>query len=371
MQNRLLYIYLCLLIPCILCAQNNRNCTTIDMNTSKTIDFDNWVGNITCTQLENVTFYNCRNMIRYKNHFYFMGYTMTGSNLVIYDKEGRFIKEINLSDALSVNSICMIPELDELWVTSQFKVISRYKTDGSLIKRFSLPFNCANLYPVDKQNFLVYSGGGPNQIENHYFALTDFQAIHNLFMPMRNPSKYAYNHWSLFAPTAGNKQLFLFLHGVDTIFSYDIQKQALKPYYKLDFHGDFLLEIQRPTDDREMAEIIEQHKYIYGHYSFYQASDKLFFKLVGKREDFCMIDLKTDSLYAFDRLFDSFQSRYVNPFVSSDGTNLYLLVREKDLLEHYMNVKCTYPAIRDLLPTLNRERNGWILVTIQIKSQKS
>ena len=339
MQNRLLYIYLCLLIPCILCAQNNRNCTTIDMNTSKTIDFDNWVGNITCTQLENVTFYNCRNMIRYKNHFYFMGYTMTGSNLVIYDKEGRFIKEINLSDALSVNSICMIPELDELWVTSQFKVISRYKTDGSLIKRFSLPFNCANLYPVDKQNFLVYSGGGPNQIENHYFALTDFQAIHNLFMPMRNPSKYAYNHWSLFAPTAGNKQLFLFLHGVDTIFSYDIQKQALKPYYKLDFHGDFLLEFQRPTDDREMAEIIEQHKYIYGHHSFYQASDKLFFKLLGKREDFCMIDLKTDSLYAFDRLFDSFQSRYVNPFVSSDGTNLYLLV-------------CLRPAFRQFPITL-------------------
>ena len=102
--------------------------------------------------------------------------------------------------------------------------------------------------------------------------------------------------------------------------------------------------------DEEMDEIITQRKYIIGTSSFYLANEKLFFKLSGKREDFCMIDLKTDSLYAFDRLFDSFYSRRVNPFVGSDGTNLYLLVREKDLLEHYMNVKCTYPAIRDLRP---------------------
>ena len=335
------------------------------------ISFDSIVETISCVQLEKDLFGNCKSMIPYKDHFYFLGSIMAGSNLVMYDKEGKFVKEINFSDALLVNSMCMVPERDELWVTSQFKVLSKYKTDGNLIKRFLLPFNCANIYPVDKQNFLIYSGGGPNHIEKHYFALTDFQAIHNLFRPMQNNNKNGYNHWSLFAPTAGNKQLFLFLYGVDTIYSYDIQKQALMPYYKLDFHGDFLLKSQRPTDDRKMAEIITKRKYILGHYSFYQASDKLFFKLTGKREDFCMIDLKTDSLYAFDQLFDSFKSRYVNPFVSSDGTNLYLLVREKDLLEHYMNVKCTYPAIRDLLPTLNRERNGWILVTIQIKSQKS
>ena len=364
-----LFILLCVFIS--FHCQSNEIGKNIDMAHPQRISFDSIVETISCVKLEKLLFEACKSMIPYKDHFYFMGSIMAGSNLVMYDKEGKFVKEINFSDALLVNSMCMVPERDELWVTSQFKVLSKYKTDGSLIKRFLLPFNCANIYPVDKQNFLIYSGGGPNHIEKHYFALTDFQAIHNLFRPMQNNNKNGHNHWSLFAPTAKNKQLFLFLDGVDTIFSYNIQKQTLKPYYKLDFHGDFLLESQEPTDDREMAEIITKRKYIYGHYSFYQASDKLFFKLVGKREDFCMIDLKADSLYAFDRLFDSFQSRYVNPFVSSDGTNLYLLVREKDLLEHYMNVKCTYPAIRDLLPTLNSERNGWILVTIQIKSSES
>ena len=280
-------------------CQSNEIGKTIDMAHSRRISFDSIVETISCVKLEKLLFEACKSMIPYKDYFYFMGSIMAGSNLVMYDKEGKFVKEINFSDALLVNSMCMVPERDELWVTSQFKVLSKYKTDGSLIKRFLLPFNCANIYPVDKQNFLIYSGGGPNHIEKHYFALTDFQAIHNLFRPMQNNNKYGHNHWSLFAPTSGNKQLFLFLYGVDTIYSYDIQKQALKPYYKLDFHGDFL------------------------------------------------------------------------SFVGSDGTNLYLLVREKDLLEHYMNVKCTYPAIRDLLPTLNRERNGWILVTIQIKSSES
>ena len=199
-------------------CQSNEIGKTIDMAHPQRISFDSIVETISCVQLEKDLFGNCKSMIPYKDYFYFLGSIMAGSNLVMYDKEGKFVKEINFSDALLVNSMCMVPERDELWVTSQFKVLSKYKTDGSLIKRFLLPFNCANIYPVDKQNFLIYSGGGPNQIEKHYFALTDFQAIHNLFRPMQNNNKYGHNHWSLFAPTAKNKQLFLFLDGVDTIF---------------------------------------------------------------------------------------------------------------------------------------------------------
>ena len=172
-------------------CQSNEIGKTIDMAHPQRISFDSIVETISCVKLEKLLFEACKSMIPYKDHFYFMGSIMAGSNLVMYDKEGKFIKEINFSDALLVNSMCMVPERDELWVTSQFKVLSKYKTDGSLIKRFLLPFNCANIYLVDKQNFLIYSGGGPNHIEKHYFALTDFQAIHNLFRPMQNNNKNA------------------------------------------------------------------------------------------------------------------------------------------------------------------------------------
>ena len=60
-------------------------------------------------------------------------------------------------------------------------------------------------------------------------------------------------------------------------------------------------------------------------------------------------------------------SDYVNPFIGSDKNNLYLLVRENDLAGHYLNIKCTYPAIRKMLPGLLTTGNDWILLTIKIK----
>ena len=85
-----------------------------------------------------------------------------------------------------------------------------------------------------------------------------------------------------------------------------------------------------------MHQIITQRQYIYSHYSFYEASDKLFFKLKGKQENFCMIDRKTNALYRFDRLFDNFQSIHINPFIGSEGGKLYVLARESELMEHYL-----------------------------------
>ena len=109
--------------------------------------------------------------------------------------------------------------------------------------------------------------------------------------------------------------------------------------------------------------------FLYHIYSFYSTSGYFFFKLIGKRNDFCMIDLKDNALYSFDRLFDNFKSNEVNPFVGSDKNHLYMLVREKDLAVHYLNIKCTYPAIRAILPDLSINGNNWILLTIKIKNE--
>lgn len=118
-----------------------------------------------------------------------------------------------------------------------------------------------------------------------------------------------------------------------------------------------------------MSRIITEKLYIHNIYSFYSTSGYFFFKLIGKRNDFCMIDLKDNALYSFDRLFDNFKSNEVNPFVGSDKNHLYMLVREKDLAVHYLNIKCTYPAIRAILPDLSINGNNWILLTIKIKNE--
>ncbi len=371
MQKHILNLFLGLLLSlnAVYAESDNKTCIEIDMSTPTRIDFNDLVENISCTKLDGYYFDGCISLIPFKEYLYLMGETISGKNITIYNRKGEFIKNITFSDALIVNSMCIVPTLDELWVISRFKRISKFKLDGTLIKRVALPFNCANAYAVNRDDFLLYSGGGATNIENHYIALTDFKSVHKLFMPQRN--KTAFNHWSLYAPDVSNENLFMFFHLIDTIYSYNIKDQELRPHYKLNFHGDFLSESQVPSgknEDSEMSEIITKRKYIYAHYSFYQASGKLFFKLVGKRDDFCMINLEDNRLFSFDRLFDSFGSYQINPFVASDGKRLYLLAKERDLVEHYQNIKCTYPALRKLLPTLSPEGNAWILVAIDIKA---
>lgn len=175
---------------------------------------------------------------------------------------------------------------------------------------------------------------------------------------------------NIYAQDEKANNLFIFPNDIDTIYSYNQQKGAVYPFLFLDFHGDFLTKDKHPYgpgEDQEMSEIITKRKYIYSHYSFNQASGKLFFKLVGKREDFCSINLKNNVLYSFNRLFDNFMPISYNPFIGSDGKNLYVLVQEKELAEHYQNIKCTYPAIQRLLPALSPDGNSWILLTIEIK----
>lgn len=341
----------------------------IDMNKYQTIRFDTLVTDISCTRLEKNMFNECINMMQYKDYLYLMGYTMAGKNLVIYNMTGKFIKEITFSDALMVNSMCIIPELAELWVVSRFKIINKFKLDGTPITRVSLPFPCANIIPTNGNDFLVYSGGACHErgsIEGHFMALTDFKTIHKLFMPMWGEKKWPFASYNLYT-TDTNKNIFIFPAQIDTIYSYNFPQKELHPLYSLNFHGDFLTLDKYSEDDREMHKIITQRKYIYNHYSFYEASDKLFFKLKGKRENFCMIDRKSNSLYTFDRLFDNFQSGYINPFVGSGDRQLYLLTRGNELRDHYLNSKCSYPAIKKIISSLSSDNNDWILLTINIK----
>lgn len=340
----------------------------LDMNHYKKITFDSLIADISCTKLSNTVFDFCTNMVQYRDFLYFMGSTRAGRNVYIYSKSGKFIKEITFSDALIVNSMCIVPELEELWVVSRFKIINKFKLDGTPVKKVSLPFPCAAVVPTAKQDFLVYSGGANTErghIEGHFMALTDFKSIHKLYLPKWGKKEWLFAPYNLYTTDADD--ILILPDNTDTIYRYDTSRKEILPFYSLDFHGDFLTRDKYPNDDAEMAEIIDKKKYIHNCYSFYFASDYLFFKLTGRRDDFCAIRCKDNALFSFDRLFDNFRSKYVNPFIGSDKNNLYLLVRENDLAGHYLNIKCTHPAIRKMLPGLSTTGNDWILLTIKIK----
>lgn len=104
--------------------------TRIDMSEYKTINFDNLVKNISCTRLESNLFDYGITMTTHKDRLYIMGRTIAGNKVVIFDKSGQLVKELTFADALLVISMAIIPDAEELWVVSRFKIINKFKLDG-------------------------------------------------------------------------------------------------------------------------------------------------------------------------------------------------------------------------------------------------
>lgn len=76
-------------------------------------------------QTEKSHYDTTRQLVFYKDRIYVMGYTIAGASVLIYDLAGNFIKEIRLPDAIAVNSMTAIPQLNELWITSYGKFIKK------------------------------------------------------------------------------------------------------------------------------------------------------------------------------------------------------------------------------------------------------
>lgn len=349
-------------------SSRESNAIVLDMDKCTQICFDSIISDLQTTPLEKAPFDNCINMITYGDYFYMMGSNITGKNVSIYHKSGKLIKELTFPDALLVHSMCIVPTRNELWVMSRYKIINKFRLDGKAIKKIALPFSCAAITAVSEKDFLVYSGGAINergQIANHFMTLTDFESIKDLYIPSQGKEEWPFAPYNTY--TGRGENTYILLNNIDTIYCYNSTKGQFKALYTLDFHGDFLSKEKVPTDDRLMGDIISNKKYIHNIYSFYQAAHSLFLKTVGKREHFYRILLENEQIETFERLFDHFQSGFINPFVGSDGNCLFLLAHNHELTEHYMNIKCNYSAIQRILPQLQHNPTGWTLLTIKIK----
>lgn len=346
---------------------------TCDMDKTIPILFDDWIEDISCTVLEKDLFDTYVSIIPYKDLYYVMGRTIAGVKIVIFKDTGEYVKEVQLRDPIATESMTIVPELEELWVISFGNIIHKYKLDGTFLKRIKLLFSCTNIITADFPDFLVYSGGGKDDkgsIQQHLFALTDFQTIHQLFIPQWGTQSRPYAPFTLFAKDTESKCIYIFPSKIDTIYRYSCLKKSMEPYYALNFHGDFLTKDKEPVgplEDKEMNDIITQKKYIYTHTSFQLVNNKFVFKLRGKRDNFCMIDLNSNKVYSFKNLFNQFQTNSYNPFLGAKDSNLYMIVRGQDLNRHYQSHVCSYEKLKQTLKALPTKSDKWILLKINLK----
>ena len=197
--------------------------------------------------------------------------------------------------------MCIVPELEELWVVSRFKIINKFKLDGAPVKKVSLPFPCAAIIPTQNKIFW-FIREEPIQKED---TLKDTlwlspisKSIHKLYLPKWG-KKNGCSHLIIYI----RQMLTTFdsPDNTDTIYRYDTSEKEILPYYSLDFHGEFLTRDKYPKEDAGMAEIIDKKNTSITVIAFIRFGLS-FFQVMGKRDDFCAIRCKDNILFSFDRL---------------------------------------------------------------------
>lgn len=369
LNAKILVITACVLLCC---SCNKKQSVTevipeIDMAEYETIRFNSLVKDITCIKLDSkdAPVFGYKQMTKYKNFIYLSVMSPSGEDVFIYDESGNFIKRLVFKDTLILSTMIVNPVDEQLWVIAGTKVLRRFELDGTFISETVLPFHCTGLIAVNDREFLVYNGGYK---ADYSFYITDMSTERKRFL--HNKTSYVDIPHSLYALDTNTNNIYITLGENDTIYRFQPDTETLDPFLHLNFHGDFLTKDKIPKggfSDKQMAEFTKEDKYVFSINSFKWASDRLFFKLSGKRDDFCTINMHDYSLQSFDTLFDDFQSPGYNSFFWSDGERLYCIVKEKELVAHYQQKECSFSGIQQILPSLQENGDSWILLAIEIK----
>lgn len=340
------------------------------MNQYEKVVFDSLVESVSFIKLEqdNVPIFDfCHKIIESNNYYYLLVQNRTGYKVLIFDNQGAFVKQIVFGEQhYFINTMFIHSAKKQLWVVSEQNSLYKYKSDGTFIEKISLPISCVDVAELDDQNFLVFDGGF-NMDWQHKIALTDMVNVEKFFLK-RNQNMLKSFMQNVFAYNSESDDIYVFPRMTDTIYHYNAKKKMVEPFYYLDFHGDFLTEDMIPEDrfftDREMSDIITEKKYIYTHRSFEKASNKLFFLVLGMRNNYYMIDLADNSISCFDVLFDGYVSR--ESFMGASGRDLLMVIKSGILASHYKKQESSHLSLREGIAEI-LDDNLWILLNIKIK----
>ena len=354
-------------------SDKKENIITIDMNQYETVDFDSLVESVLPIKLQkesSVLLYNCKKIVQNKNYYYLSVNNPTGYEVQIYDSSGKFINQITSEEEgfPIISTIHISPNKKELWVLWLHNTLCKYTLDGTFIEKITLPFSCVGIVNLDKQEFLIYDGRFNKEWE-HEFALTNLIEVDKFYLRKNKKLLQSFDDNVFATNLNGDGEIFIFPDMKDTIYMYDSNEKIIEPYIHLDFHGEYLTEKMLPKDryfsDKEMHDIIREKKYIYSKKSFHKTTDKLFFKLLGKRNNSHFINLKDNSLKSYEGLFDDYSTS--NSFLGANGNDLFMLVKEKSLREYYKKGDSSYPSMRKEISTISDNDDGWVLLNIKLK----
>lgn len=360
---------------CTVNDKEQKNFSSLNMNSAVNIDFDKLVENVSCVSLENLPeayMTDCWKIIKYKDVFYL--YSLSDFAICLFDKDGKFLKRIDGKGKGAVETPCdiFIDELNEqLWIIESRNFIHKYSLKGDFIAKEELSFNAVKLSHLSNNCFLFYDGGF-NQESPFCVRLTtpDFKTV-KTFVEKKN-KQYRSIPVSLFANSENNKEVYSLLPYVDTIYINNKDK-SFAPLFHLNLDNRLLTFDLFPKNgfsDKEMHEVIKKKELIYRITGFNYASGLLFMQLHGRDDSFRAIEVHTQTVYKFNSLIDGVKMySHITTIQGSTTTSLLISIPAIDFFEEYRkkNNQTRYESVTKMLDAQVRINNR-ILIEIKIKN---
>lgn len=350
----------------------------VDIGDLSMPDFNDLVSDVTCMRLtasRNNFFHDIWKTIYYNGYLYI--YSLTDLSVYIFDQQGILIKRLDEGKGHVEMPTDMI--IDEktgrLMILDTREKIKTYDLCGAFLDELNLGFHAVKFEQLNDGRYIFYDGRFDEKTD-YNITITEIpkQGSIDQFIPKRKDlRKNARQPATLFAKNNTSGVVYSIYDFNDTIYMSDPQNsKTFIPKYHLDFNGYFFTDNMYPPQgftDSEGAKFIAEKKYIRDVHSFYVASNKLFFRLAGKYEHYCSIDLLTDSLVVFDKLFDQIKfSAGATSIHGTTGNQLIMAIPGQKLSEHYKTAKVvpTYSSIKKVLDEIDSP-NDWVIMFIGIK----
>lgn len=375
MKYSLLPLFLALFFVC--CCTNkkkqiqNSSVVELNINNALNIDLDKIIDSVTCIPLtsESNKVSHIWKIKEYKGYYYLHAF----SNFLIsvFDSAGQFICNIGTQGPGYLNlpaDFLINNEAGEIWVLDENRFVKRYSLDGKEYKdQTKLQFNASSFMRIGNE-YLFYNGYCDRNLEGSISLTgTDF-LIHTTYIKTNKSKKiYCTIPQSLF--TYRNNSIYSFLPGNDTIYISTINNLNPKPAYRINFNNDLFTDDNYPANgfsDKEMSDLLKSNKYIFSINSFYQASDKLFFRTKGKYAKFFFIDLNNNRLYVANAAFDSLDIS----ILGSNNNCIFFIINYENLSKYYQTLKnkAAFSSINKVLEDQNNVNKN-ILLKYYIKPQ--
>lgn len=363
----------CCLLRCKHCTEQS-NLAVISVQDAELCEFTDYIVDVSGISLESYAGYypvSIKKITFYKDRFYIL--SNEEFSIYIYNKDGKYVNLIKVSrtvnGAFYPHNFFIDEKEDKLYVFSMIgNQIHVYDLSGRLLDHFSFGMKVVNLCRYDDSRFLVFEDGHNHDLPySLYIAdIVDSTYRKGLLLKTKKQKREGANPSNVFAKDQETEFIYSLFPNNDTIYLSNAQKkQVFKPYYWIDFGGEFFDDQKYPEKGlsmKEEAELIKSNRYVLGIQNFFIVSKKLFFSLSGRLHDYYMIDLKNNELYTFKNLFPR------NTMVMAGSTSDQLiLAMTPDDLKRYYKLKKSEPSFSGVQKFLNQKGDSWIILLLKIK----